>query len=139
MKITDDEIKRVCSPTIYKRGLEYYKDGRVHIKSREENSITALVDGEDVYNIRINFDGDKITSCICTCPYYQTMGSNCKHIAATLKKRQGELLEGENYRDENDRIAKTLCNEFAQNCFEKRRLMIKFIFNIISTDRKSVV
>ena len=136
MKITDDEIKRVCSPTIYKRGLEYYKDGRVHIKSREENSITALVDGEDVYNIRINFDGDKITSCICTCPYYQTMGSNCKHIAATLKKRQGELLEGENYRDENDRIAKTLCNEFAQNCFEKRRLMIKFIFNIISTEER---
>lgn len=136
MKITDEEIKRVCSPTIYKRGMEYYKDGRVHIKSREENAITALVDGEEIYNIRINFDGDKIKDCMCTCPYYQTMGSNCKHIAATLKKRQGELLEGENYRDENDRIARTLCNEFEQNCFEKKRLMVKFLFNIINTEER---
>ena len=136
MKITDNEIKRVCSAAIYKRSLEYFKDGRVHIKSREESAITALVDGEGIYNVRINFDGDKIADCFCTCPYYQTMETNCKHIVATLKKRQCELLEGENYKDENDRIARLLCNEFAENCFFKKRLKIKFILNITTTSER---
>lgn len=136
MKITDSEIQRVCSPVICKRGMEFYKDGRVHIKSREESSITAVVDDEEVYNIRIDFKNDKISECFCTCPYFQTMGANCKHIAATLKKRQCELIEGESYKDENDRIAKMLCSEFADNCFEKKRLGLKFLFDIVSTGER---
>lgn len=132
MKISDKEIQRVCSPVILKRGTEFYQDGRVHIKSREENSISAVVDDDEIYSIKIDFDGDKISGCFCTCPYYRTMGTNCKHIAAVLKKRQTELSEGESFKDENDRIAKLLCSEFAGNCFEKKRLRLKFIFGIIS-------
>lgn len=137
MKISDKEIQRVCSPVICKRGTEFYQDGRVHIKSREENSISAVVDDDEIYNIKIDFDGDKITNCFCTCPYYRTMGANCKHIAAVLKKRQSELSEGENYKDENDRIAKLLCGEFAGNCFEKKRLGLKYIFTIITAADRS--
>ena len=136
MKITDSEIQRACSPAICKRGMEFYRDGRVHIKAREESSITAVVDDEEVYNIRIDFDNDRISECVCTCPYFQTMGTNCKHIAATLKKRQAELVEGENYKDENDRIAKTLCSEFADACLEKKRLGLKFLLDIISTEER---
>lgn len=136
MEITDEEIKRVCSPIICKRGMEFYKDGRVHIKLREENSVTAVVDDDEVYNIRIDFDDNGISECFCTCPYFRTMGTNCKHIAATLKKRQAELVEGASYKDENDRIAKTLCMDFADNCFEKKRLGVKFIFNIISIEER---
>ena len=47
MKITDEEIKRICSATMYKRGLEYYKEGRVHIRLREENAVGAWVDGAE--------------------------------------------------------------------------------------------
>ena len=137
MKISEQEIKRIASPTIYKRGLEYYKDGRVHIKSREEQKIVALVDGEDIYSVSINFDGEKIKNGFCTCPYYRTMDSVCKHIVATLKKRQAELLEGENYKDENDKLAQNLCSEFLDNCFEKPRLAMSFTLNIAAAaDRR---
>ena len=32
MKITDSIIRRSCSSTIYKRGMEYFKEGRVHLR-----------------------------------------------------------------------------------------------------------
>ncbi|MDY3928345.1 MAG: DEAD/DEAH box helicase [Clostridia bacterium] len=135
MKITDDMIKSICSPTIYKRGMEYFKDGRVHIKSREESAITAIVDDEEIYNIRINFQDKAIHDCMCTCPYYQTMGTNCKHIVAVLKKRQTEINDGENYKDENDKLAQNLCMEFANSLFEKERLNLGYELNI-NTDQK---
>ena len=105
MKITDDMIKKSCSATIYKRGLEYWREGRVHIRKRSENLINAVVDGEELYNVQVKFDGGQIGDCFCTCPYYETMGSVCKHIVATLKQRMAELEEGEDYTDENDRLA----------------------------------
>ena len=129
MKIEENEIKRICSPVIYKRGVDYYKEGRVHIKLRENNHIGAIVDGEELYNVRININNNKISDCFCTCPYYHTMGSNCKHIVAVLKKRQSELDEGESYKDENDRLAQMLCSEFSENCFDKQRLNVKLGIN----------
>ncbi len=136
MKVSDNEIKKICSSTIYKRGLEYFKDGRVHIKLREEQILTATVDGEELYNVRIDFNGDEIKDYFCTCPYYQTMGSSCKHIVATLKKRQTELLEGENFKDENDKIAQLLCNKFANECFEKKKLNFKYSLNISTENER---
>ncbi len=135
MNITDEEIKRICSANIYKRGLEYLKKGRIHIKTREENGVTAIADGENVYSIRIDFENDKIVSAFCTCTYCQTMGTPCKHIVATLKKRQSELLEKNTIKDENDHLAQLLCSQFADNCFVKKRLNMKFLFSI-NTDRE---
>ena len=58
MRITDEEIKRISSSNIYKRGLEYLKKGRIHIKTRDDSGITAMADGENVYSVRIDFDGE---------------------------------------------------------------------------------
>ena len=55
MKITDAMIRNACSQTIYKRGASYFKEGRVHLRKRGENSINAVVDGDEVYNISIKF------------------------------------------------------------------------------------
>ena len=113
MKITDSMIKKSCSATIYKRGLEYFKEGRVHLRKREDNLITAVVDGEELYNVQVRLSEKGVEDCFCTCPYFETMNSVCKHIVSTLKQRQKELDEGADYVDENDKIAKTLCGEFA--------------------------
>lgn len=136
MKITDSEIERISSANIYKRGLEYLKKGRIHIKTREENGITAIADGENVYSIRIDFDGDKIQNTFCTCTYFKTMGTPCKHIVATLKKRQAELLQRDTYEDKNDSLAQYLCSRFADNCFMKKKLNLKFIFGITATHER---
>lgn len=136
MRITDSEIERISSSNIYRRGLEYLKKGRIHIKTREENGITAIADGENVYSIRIDFDGDKIQNTFCTCTYFKTMNTPCKHIVATLKKRQAELLQRDTYEDKNDSLAQYLCSRFADNCFMKKRLNLKFVFGITTTPER---
>ncbi len=134
MNITDEAIREICSQNIYKRGIEYLKKGRIHIKTREETGITAIADGESVYSVRIDFHNDKISNALCTCAYCQTMGTACKHIVATLKKRQSELLDKNIVGDKNDDLAQYLCSQFADNCFLKERLNMKFILSINSTD-----
>lgn len=91
MKITDIMIRSACSQTIYKRGTEYFKEGRVHLRKRGENMINAVADGEDVYNIQVKLSDGKVESTLCTCPYYQTMGVMCKHIVAALLQRKAEI------------------------------------------------
>lgn len=115
MKITDEEIKRISSPTIYRRGVEYEREGRVHLRVRDKNEIVSVVDGEEIYNVGIHLDDDgHITDSFCTCPYFRTMDCTCKHIVATLKLRQRELAEGAVSGGENDRIAAELCARFAR-------------------------
>lgn len=115
MNIKDDMIKGLCSDMVYRRGCEYFSEGRVHIKKRSETEISAAVDGEAVYNVFIKFDGGKIKSELCTCQYYETLQSPCKHIVAVLKQRQAELVRGMNVPNENDRIAESLCCEFSSH------------------------
>ena len=115
---------------MYKRGLDYFKEGRVHLRKREENLITAVADGDELYNVNVKIDGDKITDCFCTCPYFDTMNVACKHIVATLKQRQKELDEGADYVDENDKLALQLCGDFLARKREKTPLYAKFMFYI---------
>ena len=109
----------------YKRGLEYFKEGRVHLRKREDNLITAVVDGEELYNVQVRLSEKGVEDCFCTCPYFETMNSVCKHIVSTLKQRQKELDEGADYVDENDKIAKTLCGEFASRKIRKTATICK--------------
>lgn len=128
MKITDGEIKKICSSTIYKRGLEYYKEGRVHLRVRKEDSIVAAVDGDELYNVHVSFKDGRIFEFLCTCPYYHTMGTTCKHIVATLKTRQAELNETNSFSSENDLLAARFCSEYSQ--FEQDRYSISLLFRI---------
>lgn len=114
MKISDGMIKKICSSMIYKRGCEYFNEGRVHMRKRSESEITAVVDDEAVYMVNISLDNGKITEALCTCPYCETMHSTCKHIVAVLKQRKAELEAGDTFTNENDKTASNLCNEFAR-------------------------
>lgn len=131
MKITDAMIRRSCSSTIYKRGMEYFKEGRVHLQKRSDSLITAVVDGESLYNVSVKFDRDgNITDTFCTCPYYETMHSTCKHIVAALRQRMAEQDENGSFSDENDKLAMTLCKDFADKKAEKQPLELHFILYI---------
>lgn len=125
MKISDSMIKKICSSMIYKRGAEYFLEGRVHMRRRTENELTAVVDGEELYNVQITFENDKINKVLCSCPYYETMQTTCKHIVAVLKQRQAELEQGGEYTNENDKLALSLCREFEVSQ-ERRRIRAAF-------------
>ena len=125
LNITDDMIKGLCSDMIYKRGFEYFSEGRVHMKKRSETEISAAVDGEEIYNVYITLENGQIKSELCTCPYYETMQSSCKHIIAVLKQRQAELLDDNLTLNENDNIANALCREFSEHG-ERRKINATF-------------
>ena len=65
MEITEQLIKKSCSSTIYARGTEYFSEGRVHLRKREENLITAVVDGEELYNVNVKLSENAVGDCFC--------------------------------------------------------------------------
>ena len=132
MKITDNMIKSICSSMIYKRGVEYFSEGRVHMRKRSETELSAVVDDDELYNVYVTFKDDGIDNILCTCPYYETMQTACKHIAAVLKQRQTELDEGSVFNSENDKIASGLCGEFAKEQ-ERKKIRASFILYLKSS------
>lgn len=67
-------------PVIYRRGLNYWNEGRVRNVKEENGCFTATVHGTHNYTTTVQLNGDEIVSTSCDCPY----GANCKHIAALL-------------------------------------------------------
>ncbi len=134
MRITEEEIKRISSATIYRRGVEFYREGRIHLRVRDTHEIVSVADAEELYNVGIHFDDDgHVLDSFCTCAYFRTMECTCKHIVATLKARQEELEEGENYTDENDRLAKKVCADFDNLRHEKIHLNLSVVFRVTNT------
>ncbi len=133
MKITEEMIEKIASPVIMKRGVEYFKEGRIHIRSITENAVKAVADDSEVFNISLMVKEDKIKECFCTCQYFHTMGSTCKHIVATLKMCQRELDQADGLDNANDKIARNLCNEFRSKNLDKTRINLHFNLNIYTS------
>lgn len=137
MKISDKDIKKICSDSIFRSGMDYYREGRVHLRTRGADSLVAAVDSDKVYNVHIAFsESGDIDETFCTCPYFQTMNANCKHIVATLKARQQELSDGKDFSDMGAKVAQSLCREFEAFSTEKAPLHAGFIFKINTNYRR---
>lgn len=130
MQISEEMIQQICSDTMYKRGVEYFQEGRVHLRKRDEHGISAVIDDDRLYNVQITLTENHVKDYFCTCPYYQTMQSPCKHIVAALKQRQAELDKGESYIDDNDKIASELCSGFSSLQSPRQFLNLSFSLHI---------
>ena len=77
-------VRSFYSPTIFKRGQDYYKEGRVKYLSFDHDSQMwmAEVSGSQVYRVAIQINEQHITN-DCTCRAYESYG-DCKHICAVL-------------------------------------------------------
>lgn len=78
MKISN--FAQALGPVIYRRGVDYWKQGRVKVEIAEDNYFRATVRGTKKYTTIVETDGDEITRTHCSCPY----GLCCKHTAALL-------------------------------------------------------
>ncbi len=82
----------VHSEAIFKRGVDYYRQGRVSIFDREGNIINALVNGNAYkpYSVQVKLDeaGNPRTA-FCNCTHAGGV-RNCKHIAAVLMEEYAE-------------------------------------------------
>ena len=81
--LTENQIKQFAGSTIYARGYNYYKDGRVEelIYQPDQEKIQAMVSGSyGSYGVTVQLIKNTIKAS-CECPYE---GYPCKHVVATL-------------------------------------------------------
>lgn len=69
------------------RGYDYFLKDKVFDVILTDKNISSKVEGKrnNIYEVQINYDNDRITSSYCTCPYSYSK-TYCKHMVATLYK-----------------------------------------------------
>lgn len=83
MSVTIDRtsIQALCTDAVFERGENYRKEGRIQQLDRFRDSITARVQGSQLYETRIHLDSEDFEP-HCTCPY--SGPGECKHVIAVL-------------------------------------------------------
>lgn len=86
LTLTEDDIRRLASPQIFQRGVDYYTEGRVKSLRCEQSTagvsiLDAIVHGTQPYRVRIELCPDQILP-DCSCPY--DWEPFCKHAIAVL-------------------------------------------------------
>jgi len=76
-------IKRDFSHNARKKGEAYYRDGAVEITKAEPNHIRARVEGTNIYQVSVDWNGTEYNYS-CSCPVYDEYGDMCKHLWATV-------------------------------------------------------
>src|SRR5665647_2228353 len=81
---------------VFKKGVDCYKLGFVKDVKYNKNSeiIQSNVHGSKDYKVEIFLDKGRYINSQCDCAAYETWGSMCKHIVATLI-----LLQNQNIMD----------------------------------------
>lgn len=79
-------------PGIIERGRSYFGRGLVHELEQLEPDAgewSALVEGSEVYEVKVTVSGESVDYQSCDCPYY--LGPVCKHVVAVLYAVRHEL------------------------------------------------
>ncbi|SNQ59398.1 conserved hypothetical protein [Candidatus Methanoperedens nitroreducens] len=89
INMSEKEIRRVYSETIFERGLDYFNEGRVSNAIKLKEKMFGVVVGTDRYKTEVNLDNFESK---CSCPY----GRNCKHgVALLLQYFNGDYVDGD--------------------------------------------
>lgn len=82
-EIDREIINNLFSDIIFLRGEEYYKEGFViSIEPIDSTTLSAVVQGNQIYVVSVSIDQGGYILCDCSCP----CDFNCKHAAAALLK-----------------------------------------------------
>src|ERR1700693_4054301 len=71
------------SPSVRKRGHEYFESGAVDLSKAGPEHVEATVTGSRLYAVELDARSGKLAA-RCTCPYFDEYFEWCKHIWATL-------------------------------------------------------
>ncbi len=86
---SSDELYRASGGAVFDRGCQYAEDDRVGRLSRQGQYVTATVEGQRLYHVRL--DLEDLTRSTCTCPY----DGLCKHVVAAGLVWLDEIAESE--------------------------------------------
>lgn len=91
MQIPLNYFEEVIDETILKRGLSYFKNGKVQEPEVVGNGIyEAVVEGTEDYTVRLKIKNNVVIEHSCDCPYDR--GPVCKHVAAVIFALQEDKL-----------------------------------------------
>ena len=91
MRIPLNRFDEYIDDAILKRGLTYFRNGKVH--EPEEGAAgeyEAVVEGTEPYTVRLVIQQGVVVEHVCSCPY--DAGPVCKHVAAVLFYLQKDEL-----------------------------------------------
>lgn len=77
-------LRESFAPEVFERGERYRRSGDVLNLVLRGNTVSASVRGSEVrpYRVTLTLTGGDLESADCTCPYAESFGEPCKHIAA---------------------------------------------------------
>lgn len=78
---TIDRLHELAPPEQFERGQKYYHDGRVRRLRAEFGRISAVVNGQHGYLVRLFWEGGA-PSGTCTCPFHGQDTVWCEHVVA---------------------------------------------------------
>ncbi len=83
MQFPLSEFEQHIEESILKRGLTYFKQGKVHdLEELSPGAYEASVEGNENYLVEIKIERNKVVDFECDCPYHD--GPICKHVVAVL-------------------------------------------------------
>lgn len=125
---------------ILDRGIEYYEDGNVVDFQCTEDSISAHVDGTDIYDVEIMIEGEEVIDMYCSCPYARG-GKNCKHMAAVLFRLEEMLADNDEERPsvELDNGYNYSQVRFDDRCKQKREEVMSLVSKIPEKDVRELL
>ena len=102
--LTRQFLNAFLGAEIFHRGLIVYQANRVYDMTVDTDPdtgiilINAMVEGSNYYNdysvnVTLSADANWIVDSECTCPYYESHATPCKHIAAVLIAYMNEQME----------------------------------------------
>jgi SNF2 family DNA or RNA helicase len=102
--LTRQFLNAFLGAEIFHRGLIVYQANRVYDMTVDTDPdtgiilIDAMVEGSNYYNdysvnVTLSADANWIVDSECTCPYYESHATPCKHIAAVLIAYMNEQME----------------------------------------------
>lgn len=122
--ITDEMIENAATNSqTYKRGVSYYKHGRVIRSdfSEDDLHVSALVYGGEIYNVDIDFlSTGEVEHVSCSCPAFYQYDGACKHVVAVFKlcqQRWHEEAEEIVYEERlrNSRVVENILEHYEYN------------------------
>ncbi len=82
--------QKLFTSTIYQRGMDYYRKGKVIQLNASQNRYRAIVKGTNHYHVYIEYNSNReVLYMECDCPY-AVDGYHCKHEAALYIKIENE-------------------------------------------------
>lgn len=120
--------KELFESKVLKRGKTYFENGYVAEPELDGNTLTAVVEGSEDYDVSVTLQDGEPIEMECTCPYAAEWG-NCKHMAAVMYAYEaGNVLTLPKPKGSKPQIEEQIANADAD-------VLRSFLYRAVTRDR----